>query len=69
MFICGDCKNISTPLEKPVKVIVEIRDKVYNNKKRMGKKMIFKESKGFETVKERSVCQNCAIRVTSNEIN
>lgn len=64
MFICDNCRNISTPLEKSVRIVVETREKIYTNKKRIGKKLIFKESKGFETVKEKIVCLDCSVSLS-----
>ena len=61
MFICEKCRIVSQSSEKPVRIVTETREKTYSNKKRVGRKIAFKESKGFEIVKEKLVCQDCSV--------
>ena len=62
MFKCDKCSIVSKPNEKPRRIVTEIREKLYTNKKRYGKKIVVKESKGFETVKEKMICQECSVQ-------
>ncbi len=48
MFKCDKCKKITVAREKQHKVVVEIRDKFYNN-----------GSVGTEIVKEKNYCEEC----------
>lgn len=61
MFHCHGCKKLSQPGEKPHRVIVEKRDRVYTRKMRdKGKEREVTVGRGWEIVREASLCAPCA---------
>jgi hypothetical protein len=57
MFYCQACNKLSQPGEKPRRVVVETRDRVYTRKK--GDKEIIL-GRGTEIVREVDLCTPCA---------
>lgn len=62
MFKCQNkgCKHKSSHYEAPVRVVLETRQKTYENVIRRGRKSHTVTSQGHEIVKEISVCSGCA---------
>lgn len=71
MFKCERCKGISDPMEKPVRIVVETREKVYPLRRALpadGRPIYNEEDwpvidnggKGTEIVKEMTVHKACA---------
>lgn len=58
-FRCHFCKEVSEPGVSSVMVVLETRDKVYEER-RKEKKIIDRGGKGFETVREVISCKACA---------
>ena len=56
MFRCEECSKITQPNEKQHKKVVETREKTYKNEDKYGN---IKTTKGFETVKEINICEEC----------
>lgn len=63
MFKCDSCKCTTKSGDKENKVIVQTRPRTYEYKKVIieneRKKVLHKESKGSEIVKETKMCCNC----------
>lgn len=55
--VCGEPQDAGT---KPVNLLVESRDRQYENKYRRENKTVTVKSHGWEIVKELRVCNNCA---------
>lgn len=58
-FKCHFCKQTTTPGEAAVMIVLETRDKVYEERRRE-KKIIDRGGAGFETVREAKSCKECA---------
>lgn len=56
MFICENCGRVTNSREKMTRKVVETREKEYPN-----------GGKGFETVREIALCENCAPSVSIAE--
>ena len=60
MFKCQNCGRNSRPHEKPVRVVIETREKEYVNKwYSRRKKEHEKITYGTEIVKEKVICERC----------
>ena len=57
MFKCGQCGKNSIPKEKPERLAIETRKKVYD-----------KKYKGWEIVKEILLCQECQLQKVMEEL-
>ena len=52
MFICDDCKKVSSPKEKPINVIVSQRNVRYEEP----------GTNGTEITKEKKICTECSTK-------
>ena len=59
MFKCEKCQKNSKPYEKLHKYPVEVRNKIYQNELKEGRKIKIITSCGYEIVKELNVCESC----------
>lgn len=64
MFRCELTGKVSSPGEKPVRVVVETRPKVYYKEDKTG--ALKKVGEGFEIVKEMVVCQEAYQNMKGN---
>ena len=56
MFKCEQCGTITKPGETQHKKVIKVREKNYKNEDKYGN---IKTTKGFETVKEINICEEC----------
>jgi hypothetical protein len=78
MFRCGNCKGVSKPGEKPIRLVVESREKVYDPRFKMKRVnrdgwtrtenvCIDPGGRGHEIVREINACADCAKKVAKAE--
>ena len=60
MVNCGKCGKTTKSGEKPVRVVLETRQKMYTNSARGEKDMDIAISRGSEIAKEAFWCSKCA---------